>query len=88
MVFLNPSKEEDSVKAMMDLTEGDGYDDVFVYAPIRPIIEEADQILGKDGCMNFFAGPSDTQFKSEVNFYNIHYTPTILWDRREVMPMI
>ncbi len=76
LVFLNPSKEEDSVKAMMDLTEGDGYDDVFVYAPIRPIIEEADQILGKDGCMNFFAGPSDTQFKSEVNFYNIHYTPT------------
>ena len=26
--------------------------------------------------MNFFAGPSNTAFSAEINFYNIHYTPT------------
>ena len=26
--------------------------------------------------MNFFAGPKNTAFTAEVNFYNIHYTPT------------
>lgn len=76
LVFVNPMEEGDSVAKMMELTDGSGYDDVFVYAPVRPIIEEADKILAKDGCMNFFAGPSDTQFKAEVNFYNVHYTPT------------
>lgn len=76
LIFVNPMNEDNSIETMMGLTDGTGYDDVFVYAPVKPIIEEADKILGKDGCMNFFAGPSDTAFKAEVNFYNIHYTPT------------
>jgi len=74
--FINTMKEADSVKTLMDLSGGEGYDDVFVYAPVRPVIEEGDKILGKDGCMNFFAGPSDTTFNANINFYNVHYTPT------------
>ena len=74
--FVNTMKEADSVKTLLDLSGGTGYDDVFVYAPVRPVIEEADKILGKDGCMNFFAGPSDTTFNANINFYNVHYTPT------------
>ncbi|MDC7238850.1 MAG: L-sorbose 1-phosphate reductase, partial [Spirochaetales bacterium] len=50
-----------------------GYDDVLVMAPVRPLIEQGDKILTKDGCLNFFAGPSDTEFKAEMNFYNVHY---------------
>ncbi len=72
--FLNTS-EVDRVAAMMELSDGTGYDDVFVYAPVAPVLEDADKILGKDGCMNFFAGPSDTSFSAKINFYNIHYTP-------------
>jgi threonine dehydrogenase-like Zn-dependent dehydrogenase len=74
--FVNTANYEDAVSYLMDLTEGTGYDDVFVYAPVAPILEEADKILGKDGCLNFFAGPSDTSFTAKVNFYNVHYTPT------------
>lgn len=74
--FVNTSKYEDSVKYLMELSDGTGYDDVFVYAPVAPILEDADKILGKDACLNFFAGPSDTSFSAKVNFYNIHYTPT------------
>ena len=33
-------------------------------------------MLGLDGCLNFFAGPSDPQFKAEFNFYDSHYHRT------------
>ena len=42
-------------------------------APVRPLIEQGDAILTKDGCLNFFAGPSNTEFMAELNFYNVHY---------------
>ena len=35
-----------------------------------------DSLLAFDGCMNFFAGPTDNQFKAEINLYNSHYTST------------
>lgn len=74
--YVNTRELKDAPAHLLALTGGKGYDDVFVYAPVEPLIEEADQILGKDGCMNFFAGPTDTAFSARVNFYNIHYTPT------------
>ena len=49
-------------------------DDVFVYIPNKHVVELADKLLAFDGCMNFFAGPTDNQFKAEVNMYNVHYT--------------
>jgi threonine dehydrogenase-like Zn-dependent dehydrogenase len=50
-----------------------GFDDVFVMAPVKPIVEQADRLLAKDGCLNFFAGPTDTQFSATINFYDMHY---------------
>jgi len=47
-----------------------------VYVPIKALVEQADLLLGKDGCMNFFAGPIDSKFSSEINMYNIHYQAT------------
>ena len=32
--------------------------------------------MGYDGCLNFFAGPVDTQFSAKFNFYNVHYNAT------------
>jgi threonine dehydrogenase-like Zn-dependent dehydrogenase len=74
--FVNTATKQDSVATLLELSSGTGYDDVFAYAPVVPVIEQADAILGKDGCLNFFAGPSDNTFSAKVNFYNIHYTPT------------
>ena len=53
-----------------------GYDDVFVFAPVAPVIEQGDAILGVDGCLNFFAGPSNPEFAAKMNFYNVHYAAT------------
>jgi hypothetical protein len=63
---------------MRGLTSGEGFNDVFVFAPVAQVIEQADAILGFDGCLNFFAGPGDTAFKAPLNFYNVHYNYTHL----------
>ena len=69
VVFLNTSDKEE----LLALTDGAGFDDVFVYAPVPAVVELADSILGFDGCLNFFAGPMDKSFSAKFNFYNVHY---------------
>jgi len=76
LIYVNTAKLDDPVAYLKELAGGDGYDDVFVYAPVKPVVEQGDAILGKDGCLNFFAGPTNTQFKAEFNFYNVHYSST------------
>jgi threonine dehydrogenase-like Zn-dependent dehydrogenase len=61
---------------LLALTNGEGYDDVFVYAPVAAVLELADKILGRDGCLNFFAGPTNPAFTAPFNFYNVHYAST------------
>ena len=73
LVYMNTKDAEASEKAIMDLTGGKGYDDVFVYAPVAPVVEMGDRILGYDGCLNFFAGPTNKEFSAKYNFYNVHY---------------
>ncbi len=73
LIYLNTAKESDPVAKLMELSGGTGYDDVIVFAPVRPVVEQGNAILGFDGCLNFFAGPSNTEFKAELNFYNVHY---------------
>jgi len=72
LVYVNTGCSDE----LLALTGGKGYDDVFVYAPVAPVIELADRILGKDGCLNFFAGPTDPTFTAAFNFYNVHYAST------------
>ncbi|MCF0146305.1 MAG: zinc-binding dehydrogenase, partial [Eubacterium sp.] len=67
------TRVENATQILMDLSGGTGYDDVICFAPVRPVVEQAGDILGYDGCLNFFAGPTNTQFKAEFNFYNVHY---------------
>jgi len=76
LTYLNTSKVADPVAALQELTGGAGYDDVLVFAPVAPLIEQADQILASDGCLNFFAGPQDPKFSARLNFYNVHYAGT------------
>lgn len=75
LVYLDTS-EGDTVERMMNLTDNAGYDDVFVYAPVAPLIEQADAVLAKDGCLNFFAGPTDSKLSARFNFYDVHYKYT------------
>jgi len=73
LVFLNTGEYEDPTGKLIELTGGHGYDDVMVMAPVKPVVEQADAILARDGCLNFFAGPGKSDFSALINFYNIHY---------------
>ncbi len=74
--YINTGAMSNPVEELMVISGGTGYDDVFVFAPVRPVVEQADKILAFDGCLNFFAGPSDPNFSAMFNFYNVHYAYT------------
>ncbi|MBR9872806.1 zinc-binding dehydrogenase [Vibrio sp. J1-1] len=76
LIYVNTAKVEDPVQHLKSLNDGQGYDDVMVYAAVSQVLEQADDLLGNDGCLNFFAGPTDKQFKVPFNFYNVHYEST------------
>ncbi|HZJ82824.1 MAG TPA: zinc-binding dehydrogenase [Clostridia bacterium] len=74
--YINTGKTDTPIEDLISLTDCKGYDDVFVYAPVKQVVEQGDRILGKDGCLNFFAGPTDPGFVANFNFYNVHYAST------------
>lgn len=75
--FVNTAGISDVPGMLRGLTpDGRGYDDVLVMAPVRAVVEQGVKILGYDGCLNFFAGPTDPNFSAEFNFYDLHYNRT------------
>jgi len=77
LLYVNTRDVADPVAHLKALTEDSrGYDDVFVLAPVAGVVEQGNAILAFDGCLNFFAGPTDTNFSARVNFYDVHYSMT------------
>jgi len=76
LIYVNTGKMKDPARYLRDLTGDKGFDDVFIFAPVKPVIETGDAITGFDGCLNFFAGPVNPEFRAEINFYNVHYAFT------------
>ena len=76
LIYLNTGKISNPEEALLKLTDDKGFDDVFVFAPVKQVVEQGDKILGRDGCLNFFAGPGNPDFAAVMNFYNVHYNST------------
>lgn len=76
LIYVNTSELQDVPAKLLELTAGAGYNDVYVYAPVAAVVEQADKILGFDGCLNFFAGPTNPAFSASFNFYSVHYNAT------------
>lgn len=75
--YINTRDMENYGKKLRKYTEENkGYDDVFVFAPSKEMVTEGEKLLAFDGCLNFFAGPADSQFTASMNFYNVHYNST------------
>ena len=66
--FVNTANIADPAAHLKDLVGGTGYDDVFAFAPVASVVELASDILGRDGCLNFFAGPTDARFSAKLNY--------------------
>jgi threonine dehydrogenase-like Zn-dependent dehydrogenase len=73
LAYVNTRDMADPVAHLKELNGGSLFDDVFVFAPVRQVVELGDALLGPDGCLNFFAGPTDTGFSGLLNFYKVHY---------------
>jgi L-sorbose 1-phosphate reductase len=71
--YVNTKGIADPVAHLRSLNGGKLFDDVFVFAPVKAVVEMGDRLLGSDGCLNFFAGPTDTAFSASLNFYDVHY---------------
>jgi len=78
LVYANTAGIHNPAEYLRGLTAGAGYGDVFVFAPVRQVVELGDALLGRDGCLNFFAGPTSPDFSASFNFYNAHYASTHL----------
>ena len=76
LTYLNPETIPDERGRLMELSEGRGFDDIIVFAVSSQLIKLGSDVLGYNGCLNFFAGPTDKQFKADINFYDIHYRRT------------
>ncbi len=76
LVYLNTANIADPVAELKNLSDGKGYDEVFIFAPVPAVVEHGDAILAYDGCLNFFAGPTNPMFSAKFNFYNVHYSAT------------
>lgn len=74
LIFQNINGVADPAALLNELAGSEGYDDVFVYTPVRSVVELGSALLGRDGCLNFFAGPTDKNFEASMNFYKVHYS--------------
>ena len=78
LIYMNTAKmsSDEIVRKAYEMSGGQGFDDVFVFTPTKEVVRTGDEILGHDGCLNFFAGPTVNDFTAEINFYNVHYKST------------
>ena len=74
--FINTGNMADPAAELLAITGGTGFDDVFCYAPVASVVELSSAVLGRDGSLNFFAGPTDNKFSAKLNFYDVHYNST------------
>lgn len=76
--YVNTSETPDYaglLRALLPET-AQGFDDVFVMAPDANMVTQASAMLALNGCLNFFAGPLDSDFRASVNFFDVHYNVT------------
>jgi threonine dehydrogenase-like Zn-dependent dehydrogenase len=71
--YINTAACADPIAAVRAANNGQGFDDVLVFAPVPALVEQASALMGYNGCLNFFAGPSKPDFKASMNFYDVHY---------------
>lgn len=73
ILFINTGTIDDPHQTIMRLTENQGFDDMLVMIPVTPALEFAESLLGFNGCLNFFAGPTDEKFSAKINYFDVHY---------------
>ncbi|EEZ89295.1 hypothetical protein VME_06750 [Vibrio harveyi 1DA3] len=84
--YVNTAQVDDPVTYLKALNDGKGYDDVMVYAAVSQVLEQADELLGNDGCLNFFAGPTDKNSKYRLTSTTCITNQRTLWAHLAARP--
>ena len=74
LIFINTGELDDAYDTLMRLTDNEGFSDMLVMVPFPEALEFGESLLAFNGCLNFFAGPTKTDFYAKVNYYDVHYT--------------
>ena len=74
LCYYNVSESDCNYDDLMELSQGTGYDDVFVMIPDKDQIGLGDRLLAFDGCLNVFSGPAETGYSVPINVYDVHYS--------------
>lgn len=73
LLFINTEELGKPYQSIMRLTENEGFSDMLVMIPNTKALEFGESLLGFNGCLNFFAGPTDEKFDAKINYYDVHY---------------
>ena len=73
LIYLNTATDGDPYQALRAVSKF--YNDIFVMVADETVVEYADRLLAPNGCLNFFAGPSNQNFRPRLNFFAQHYGP-------------
>lgn len=78
MNFVNVKdlSSEEQKQALLDVTDGKGFDDILCMISVSSVVTMAGELLRADGCLNQFAGPINKDFSATLNFYDVHYNFT------------
>jgi threonine dehydrogenase-like Zn-dependent dehydrogenase len=96
LAFVDVSGLEDEVGTLGQLTDDKLFDDILVMVPSTAVLESADRLLAFNGCLNFFAGPREKDFRALLNYYDVHYfekhvigtTGGTVGDQREALSLM
>ena len=58
----------------MQLTENEGFCDMLIMVAHPQVLEFSESLLAFNGCLNFFAGPTDQQFSAKINTFKSNYS--------------
>lgn len=67
------NEAECTYESLLEVSNGEGFDDIVVFAPSCALVKLGLDLLAYDGCLNMFAGPLDKEFSVGVNFHAVHY---------------
>ena len=69
LVYLNTTLDTGiAIKKLMDVSDGKGYNDVYVLNPFESLLDQANAILAFDGCLNFFCRPDRHKLFGKIQF--------------------
>lgn len=75
-INVNNLSIEEQEQKLLSITNGAGFDDIFVMISVSDLVTMAGNLLKPDGCLNQFAGPMSKDFSAQLNFYDVHYNFT------------